>query len=103
MSSQDYPDAKKLAELLALPYSVETQSKIAKLLNKGNGLVRSVDAVRPSSFLPHELFKFFSSIILNIQPHDLMLSMMSSPPNNGHSYGGRDCCTPALIGAVHNA
>jgi hypothetical protein len=37
MSSQDDPDAKKLAELLALPYSVETQSKIAKLLNKGTG------------------------------------------------------------------
>ena len=35
MSSQDDPDAKELAELLALPYSVDTQSKIAKLLNKG--------------------------------------------------------------------
>ena len=28
-------DAKQLAELLSLPYSVATQSKIAKLLNKG--------------------------------------------------------------------
>jgi hypothetical protein len=35
MSSQDDPDAKELAELLALPYSVDTQSKIGKLLNKG--------------------------------------------------------------------
>jgi hypothetical protein len=34
MSSQDDPDAKELAELLALPYSVDTQSKIAKLFNK---------------------------------------------------------------------
>jgi len=37
MSSQDDPDAKELAELLALPYSVDTQSKIAKLLNRGTG------------------------------------------------------------------
>ena len=29
-------DQQALAELLALPYSVRTQSKIAKLLNKGN-------------------------------------------------------------------
>jgi hypothetical protein len=34
MSSQDHPDAKELAELLALPYSVDTQSKIARLMNK---------------------------------------------------------------------
>jgi len=37
MSIQDDPDANELAELLALPYSVETQSKIAKLLNKDGG------------------------------------------------------------------
>jgi hypothetical protein len=37
MSSQDDPDAKQLAELLALPNSVDTQSQIAKLLNKGTG------------------------------------------------------------------
>jgi Family of unknown function (DUF5677) len=37
MSSQGDPDTKELAELLALPYSVETQSKITKLLNKGTG------------------------------------------------------------------
>jgi hypothetical protein len=36
-SSQDDPEAKELAELLALPYSVNTQSKIAKFLNKGTG------------------------------------------------------------------
>jgi hypothetical protein len=37
MSSQDDPDAKELAELLTRPYSVDTQSEIAKLLNKGGG------------------------------------------------------------------
>jgi hypothetical protein len=35
MSDEETPDAKELAELLALPYSVDTQSKIAKLMNKG--------------------------------------------------------------------
>ena len=37
MSDKDHPDAKELGELLALSYSVDTQSKIAKLLNKGTG------------------------------------------------------------------
>jgi hypothetical protein len=32
--SSEPSDEKQLAELLALPYSVATQSKIAKLLNK---------------------------------------------------------------------
>jgi hypothetical protein len=32
--SSETSDEKELAELLALPYSVATQSKIAKLLNK---------------------------------------------------------------------
>src|ERR1700731_2969208 len=36
MTSQDDPRAKELAALLALPYSVDTQAKIAKLLNKGD-------------------------------------------------------------------
>ena len=33
--NDEHPDQKQLAELLSYPYSVETQSKIAKLLNKG--------------------------------------------------------------------
>jgi hypothetical protein len=35
MSGHDDADEKELTALLALPYSVDTQSKIAKLLNKG--------------------------------------------------------------------
>lgn len=34
--SGEHPDEKELAKLLALPYSVATQSKIAKLLNKSS-------------------------------------------------------------------
>jgi len=37
MSNPDNPNTKELAELLALPYSVDTQSKIAKLFNKDTG------------------------------------------------------------------
>jgi hypothetical protein len=35
--SSEHSDEQKLADLLALPYSVKTQSEIAKLLNKGVG------------------------------------------------------------------
>ena len=34
MTSQDDPRAKELAALMAFPYSVDTQSQIARLLNK---------------------------------------------------------------------
>jgi hypothetical protein len=74
--SSESTDAKELTELLKLPYSVATQSKIAKLLNKGGDPAHNLAA--EENFEAAMMFLFLISSKIKGRPMPLNHSLASA-------------------------